>query len=341
MPGTSSAALLYGPSEHHLDHLAPLAHFYNIPLIVTEEEIVELAKSYYPAVNVQYVDYIRLPFHLLENYEKLFSCLPRINLEEILFLAQALLKKQIKSVWCPHGNSDKGHASVFMEALRNEERALVYGDRMIEFLKEKGAFDQLKQCTKIGNLRYAFYQKHKEFYQTLVQEEILPHLKKGVPTILYAPTWQDSENSSSFEDLVPLLVKKLPTHFNLIVKPHPNQLNSCERNGRTLFLANFPPIYPLLDFVDIYVGDMSSIGYDFLAFQKPMLFLNQNRRDLKNDPGLYLYRCGTVVEPEEYPDIFRIIEEALPHDEKRYSQTRKKVYSETFSKTALHESICN
>lgn len=344
MPGTSAAALLYGPSEHHLDHLAPLADFYDIPLIVTQEEVVELAKRYYPAVNVQHVDYLRLPFHLLDKYETVFSCLPRVSVEEICFLAQAFSKKRIATIWCPHGNSDKGHASPFMEALCNEERALVYGDRMVEFLKNKGAFDQLKQCEKVGNLRYAFYQKHKSFYQALVEKEILPLLKKGVPTILYAPTWQDCENSSSFEDIAPILVEKLPANFNLIVKPHPNQLNTCEQDGRTLFLENFPPIYPLLDLVDIYVGDMSSIGYDFLAFQKPMFFLNQNMRDLKNDPGLYLYQCGTVLEPEDYAHIFQIIEKATPHDKELFLKVRQKVYSETFSetcKTVVHESIRN
>src|SRR5438105_1920604 len=41
-----------------------------------------------------------------------------------------------------------------------------------------------------------------------------------------------------------------------------------------LFITDFPLIYPLLAKTDIYLGDVSSIGYDFLFFQKPMFFFN-------------------------------------------------------------------
>lgn len=324
-----AAALIYGPQSHYLDHLAPLCYLLEIPLLVTEETIAALAKKYYPRLQVEYFNYLDAPEKIVQNFDILFYSMPRALFDEIFFFAETVNRKKVHTIWVPHGNSDKGNYSVFMEALEQEKVALVYGKKMIDYLIRKKVFNQLKAYVITGNLRYTFYRKELSFFRG-----VLPQFKKAVRTILYAPTWQDYEKSSSFFDATPHLLKNLPKEFNLIVKLHPNMLLEnelevqkllwkYEGKDNVLFLADFPPIYPLLDKVDIYIGDTSSIGYDFLTFNKPMFFLNQNRREFD------LFKCGKEIFPEDYANIYPIMEKNLKIS---FSEIQKQLYFETFGK---------
>lgn len=346
----SAAGLIYGDAPHYIDHLAPLCSFLNIPLLVTEEEIEESLKRFYPAVKTILIKAIQMPDFLVSRLDIIFTCTPRILFDEIFFFTQKLYNKRIHTIWCPHGNSDKGHRSPFMEGLNKEEIALVYGQKMIDFLKLKGAFSQLKRSIIIGNYRNFYYLKHKEFYDQLIKEKITKKLPLGEKTILYAPTWEDSENSSSFRSALPYLIKHLPTHWNLIVKPHPhliaeneeknrNLIDSYETHERVLFLLNFPPIIPLLERVDLYIGDFSSIGYDFLRFNKPMFFLNEHKRSIENDLGLYLYQCGIEILPEDYERLYEIIKDELKQDSLKFEDIRKKIDAYTFDPTISENNL--
>jgi len=335
------AGLIYGFSPHYIDHLAPLCSLIGVPLIVTEPEIEAAVRSFYPELPVFCLPSLSLPEKVIEAIDILFVCTPRILVDEAFFVAQAFRKKKIQSVWCPHGNSDKGHKSNHMEALNEETNSFVYGEKMIDFLKEKGVFAQIRNLLEVGNYRLSYYQKHTKFYDALFRNRILVKIPPSERTFLYAPTWQDTENSSSFYQGVPHLIENLPQNANLIIKPHPNIITKDETTYRklvetyshkknVLFLENFPTVYPLLARCDVYIGDFSSIGYDFLSFDKPMFFLNDTKREFTEDPGLYLYRCGTEIRPENYPQTYKIMETALPNDRDSFSGIRKTVYAYTF-----------
>lgn len=351
-----SAGFLYGPDVHHLDHVATICCLMDIPLVITDEEVAEMARKFYPTLPVLEIDTISVANYVVQNFEVIFYTIPRLLFEEIFFFAEQFNRKKIHTIWCPHGNSDKGHASIFMEALELEEVALVYGSKMIDFLIQKGVFNQLKAHVITGNLRYTFYRKNKEFYDTLVLKEITRKLPDALTTLFYAPTWLDRENSSSFYDATPILIENLPPNTNLIIKLHPNLLHQGE--GRTeqllmqyedypnlLFLTGFTPIYPILNEVDVYIGDMSSIGYDFLIFNKPMFFLNQNNRNVENDLGLYLFQCGIEIRHEDYQNIYPIIKKHLSSDTRVFTPLRKQVYDYTFGREKnwpeLREEILN
>lgn len=335
------AGLIYGPEYHHLDHLAPLCSLMSIPLIVTEEKLAEQARRYYPNLEVVCADYMSAPQYLVSNFDLIFYSIPRDLFDEIFFFAQKLSQKRIHTVWCPHGNSDKGNAIVYMEALKKEEAALVYGKQMIEYLKRKFVYDQLKGHVVTGNFRYQFYLSRKEFYDSVAEKEISRRLPRAEKTLLYAPTWQDYERSSSFQDATVPLIEKLPDNHNLIIKLHPNLqlqdefqveeiIEKYQDRKNLLFLIDFPPIYPLLNIVDAYIGDMSSIGYDFLAFDRPMFFLNQNSREASVDTGLYLFRAGIEIKPDRYSDIHRIIDDYFHYELRNFSEIRREVYAYAF-----------
>lgn len=340
-----TAGFIHGAAEHHLDHLAPLCSLLDLPLIVTEHEIEALAHKYYPGVRVRMIDHRELPFTVSQEFETILTTLPRDLFDQIFFFAEKLLGKKIKTVWCPHGNSDKGHASEFMEALQKETRALVYGQKMVDFLEQKGALGQLQEKVLLGNYRKQFAGRHKKFYAGRLEEKL--KLNKKNRTILFAPTWEDVEKSSSFFSMGPRLIEQLPSHLNLIIKPHPNLkwqregaifelLESCARKPNLFVLWDFPPIYPLLEMVDIYLGDMSSIGYDFLSFDRPLFFLNPNGRDPSRDAGLFLFRCGQEIPPDAYHRLYDFIEERAGQSA-QFSSIRQEVYAYTFGEEKSEE----
>lgn len=335
-----TAGLIHGQCEHYLDHLAPLCALLNVPLIVTDEEIARLTHIYYPMVELIELHPHHFAFEVVAQFDTLLTTLPQALLAELLFFAEKLLDKQLTYIWCPHGNSDKGHASELMEALAQEKKLFVYGQKMVDFLQAKGVYDQQKTLLYLGNYRQKFAEKHRSFFRLLLESKIPRSFNRQNPTLLFAPTWNDREHSSSFFDAFSILIEQLPSHFNLIIKPHPNLkhqhegrafqlLSAHEKKSALWILQDFPPIYPLLEITDVYIGDMSSIGYDFLAFNKPMFFLNQNKRDFSQDPGLYLFRCGIEVHPSNYINIYSMIQNHLDQDQ-TFSDIRREVYTYCF-----------
>ncbi|MBX9924509.1 MAG: CDP-glycerol glycerophosphotransferase family protein [Rhabdochlamydiaceae bacterium] len=337
----SCAGLIYGPAPHYIDHLAPLCSILGIPLLVTEEEEESLLRTFYPDVKVHRIPSIEMPDFLVKHFDIVFVCTPRLLFDELFFFAQKLRNKRVHTIWCPHGNSDKGHRSVFMEGLNKEEISLVYGDKMIDFLKQKEVFHQLKKHIVTGNYRKSYYLKHKAFYDQILQEKVLRKLPSAEKLLFYAPTWRDAESSSSFFEATSILIETLPPNWNLIIKPHPNLLMENEEKNRNLmetyetkeqvlFLQDFPPISPLLAAMDLYIGDFSSIGYDALCWNKPMFFLNQQKRNPQTDQGLYLHQCGTGILPDQYESLYDIIRSTLPQDASRFGEIRKTIDMYTF-----------
>ncbi|MCB1116818.1 MAG: CDP-glycerol glycerophosphotransferase family protein, partial [Chlamydiia bacterium] len=310
------ATIISDQDFQYVDHLAPLSSLLSIPLLVTDERIEKLINAYYPEVQTILLLPIELPQYLVTQFEIVITCLPTPLFRKMVYAAELFHGKGIVNVWCPHGNSDKGYLSSYMEELREERVALVYGEKMIHFLLEKGSYHQLEKVCVTGNYRYRYYLQNKPFLDQHFLA-LIPNEKRS--TILYAPTWSDDENNSSFSSASQQLIECVPDEFHIIIKLHPNifaspeileayQLVNSKKKNVTI-LPEFPPIYPILNHVEYYLGDMSSIGYDFLTFRKPMFFLNPNKRDPIKDRGLYLTRCGTVINPEQYDKIFSLINE--------------------------------
>ena len=76
---------------------------------------------------------------------------------------------------------------------------------------------------------------------------------------------------------------------------------------------------------DLFIGDISSAGYEWLYFDRPMVFLNPRPGDLHpaTEPGslTYLWQCGPVCDDvEALPDFVRDAFEATA-----YARTREQV----------------
>lgn len=127
----------------------------------------------------------------------------------------------------------------------------------------------------------------------------------GHKVVLYAPTWQQDDNG---RDLFPFgesqdaFIQRLSDTCEqhkavLVVRSHLNASINAQsyKNVRYCSMKEFPDTEGLLLLTDILICDWSSIAFDFLALNRPTLFLDVPA-PFKNGFSLGKeYRFGTVV----------------------------------------------
>jgi hypothetical protein len=335
-----SVGIIPASVNYHLDHLAVICSLMNIPLMCIDDSEFDFASKFYPGLDVRKIEYEDFkPEYFINHYDVLFASDPwdRETFQAVYQKLEQQYQKQLRYVFCPHGFSDKGF---YFKECADEDILLVYGQNMLDQFKHHEVLERLHSYVMVGNYRLTYYKMHRQFYDHLVKDVIVDHFDKSRTTILYAPTWFDGEQSSSFFDAASILLDRLPSEYNIIVKLHPRLelddiaqyyhiIGKYEDRPNILFLKDFSPVYPILAYADIYIGDMSSVGYDFLSFNKPMFFLTKGRQD-SNSRNAYLHRCGIEITPDQYEKTFQIIENNLRHDQEFFGKIREDVYHYTF-----------
>jgi CDP-glycerol glycerophosphotransferase (TagB/SpsB family) len=229
-------------------------------------------------------------------------------------------------IWLPHGQSDKGWKYPYFESLRDEDLLLVYGSRMRVVLAAKHV---AIPTLAIGSYRLEYARQHARFYEPLVES-----LVGSERFLLYAPTWQDPEGNGTLWPTLAYLETAPRSVYRCAIRPHPNSIAldpaSWERwKGRSgasfLILDNFPPVYPVLSRCEAYIGDCSSIGYDFLHFDRPLFFIGQNPFQPATGPSSYLMQAGTQIQTT---DILHLLSSFTPQDYK--NPRRKELLAEAF-----------
>lgn len=311
-----------------------------MPLIITEDETYKAALTFYPQLSLLKKELHELSSDFLaENFDAIFKS-GKFWAAELDPVFKVLYNKTMRFVFCPHGNSDKGYSG---KNHINQDISLVYGQHMIDLLTSTGAIKKIATFLKTSNYRLPFYLKYKSFYDSLAENLVLNKIDKTKKTILYAPTWQDGENPSSFFFGTEKLINQLGDHFNIIIKMHPflekfhpartySITGLHENRPGIVFLNAFPAIYPLLNASDIYIGDYSSIGYDFLAFDKPLYFLTEKKQE--EGP---IHKCGLRIPSLE--GILDFIQTTLKQNQTEKSKARKETYSYAFGEEKSFSNI--
>jgi hypothetical protein len=272
-------ALLPSDSLHHLDHLAPLCYFLNCPLITPCQKIYEEGIKYYKEVS-----FILSPFDL-KSIAKDYNLIITSSKYSKIFLEsfyEGLGATHMRYCFCPHGLSDKEDLASYSEG--NQDLSLVYGRKQIHDYKAQENF------FITGNYRRAYFERFKKFQMDKVHEII--NFNANRPTILFAPTWDDNESETTFK-LWRDIIEEEKNDYNIILKFHPLIFKSCAAEIYTALAHNqirtniraleeYIPIYPLLEKTDIYLGDYSSIGYDFLYYNRPLFFLGLQKTLLQS-----------------------------------------------------------
>lgn len=322
----NKCGIIIGNFPQFIDHIVPYCVLSAFPIVVSDNEIYQSIKEFYPNANVFLVSLKEFPFYIVEKYDEMVSCHWSADLEAFFFLPQELLKKQLKKIWIPHGNSDKGLNSYLPKQLEYESHIGYYGLRMKNFLSKnpKTIFEYL------GNFRLKYYQSLTKNFEKKPS--------RVIPNALIAPTWIATKNKRTFFNYLHHLLLNIKKSFNCFVKLHPRTLKEDAlviqdlKNSfpETTFIENCPNIYPLLFQTDILISDLSSIAYDFLVFDRPIFFLNYQDYSSFTKDELYLHNAGTLIR-----DMHSISDEMISQlnnqDEK--SDLRKKLYKEVFTDT--------
>lgn len=332
-----TAALQFGDTISKLDHLIPLCHLFNAPLLLDSSFSYQLAERYYPPTRlilVKHEEYLPC----LSNFH-LFFASDKYSSYTLQTLYDLIANKNLYFFYCPHGNSDKGFIHKTMNQLDFHNLSLIYGEQMRQRIYHMDLYSQIHALVTMGNLRKRFYQKHKNFFTLIIKNDLkLP--RKSRYTFLYAPSWQDAEHSTSFFTICKYLIKHIPSSDHLIIKIHPLLLtynlgyvtHICEKykdKKNVQFVQENPLIYPLLEYIDIYLGDVSSVGYDFLFFNRPMFFFDVRIRPPNESKTLF--RCGIEVPLQYFKNPYFFIFSKLEENRKK-SGIRKEIYNFVFDK---------
>ena len=159
------------------------------------------------------------------------------------------------------------------------------------------------------------------------------HIPQGRTVVLYAPTWKGASFNDPANDaqdiatLVGALQTKLGDDYYVLAKPH--QRVAKHSQGRTELDGRIVPIEVpanvALAAADVLVTDYSSIFFDYLALDRPIVFYVPDSADYDKARGRYL-------EPEQLPgpqctdvdELATAIKEPNPEDQARRVAAKEK-----------------
>jgi len=229
-----------------------------------------------------------------------------------------------------HGVSDKryklgGSRREFPPLLGNWDFWMLPGEKerqkLLSAAQEAGINLRPEQLVKIGHLRF-----DKIINRQYNRDEIKS--RAGIPdngrlNILYAPTWcwGGGTLKSHFQEFC----NRIPEKYNLIIRNHINDSNFLPVIKRHCQENNLQNVYFVDDrcmnfndnmiIADLLITDSSSVSYDFLIMDRPIIFNKLVSEDVR--PADYLYdnrRCGFQHDIEK-DDIMKLIEASFATDQ--------------------------
>lgn len=183
-----------------------------------------------------------------------------------------------------------------------------------------------------------------DFYK---KEKIIKELKipKGLPIILYAPTW--SHESGRIKPLFPFknnikILERLENFLSknklfMIIRLHPNWMKRSLKKENKEIIKKLKKIKNILltsviedwdtekylSIADMLITDWSSIANDYIVLDKPMIFIDIPYKIFKFGFALQPHeRPGEIVRTEE--EFFEAILQNLKHP-KKFSKKREKI----------------
>ncbi|WP_236719630.1 CDP-glycerol glycerophosphotransferase family protein [Neobacillus mesonae] len=160
-------------------------------------------------------------------------------------------------------------------------------------------------------------------------------------TILYAPTWKGANVAKAKNDMFQIIAdltylkNQVGKDYNLLIKVHPYLYNTAREyeEVKDYLIPDFIDTNELLSTVDILITDYSSIFFDFLVTDKPILFYVWDYDDYNEERGRYL-----VDDELPGPTLFTIREvaAAIQNIDKVFSHY-KDVYKQAKSRFTNHD----
>jgi CDP-glycerol glycerophosphotransferase (TagB/SpsB family) len=161
--------------------------------------------------------------------------------------------------------------------------------------------------------------------------------RAGAPlTILYAPTWRDGEEDARFlpfddlkMDVLEAFLEK--TGSRLVLRPHMVERNSASEPlapGSRIVVDKgdlYDSTRDLLLATDVLVTDYSSIYFDFLALDRPMVFIpyDQERYEAKRGFLMEYDRVAPGPKVTTFKDFLDAVESAISAPARHASDRRR------------------
>lgn len=118
----------------------------------------------------------------------------------------------------------------------------------------------------------------------------------GKPLVLYAPTWKGASfhrptnDAKELHERVRFLQSQVGGQFDILLKVH-QQVYRFAKDDMTLSPVLVPNSFQtneILSITDILITDYSSIFFDYLATEKPVIFFTPDKLNYSDLRGLYL-----------------------------------------------------
>ena len=208
------------------------------------------------------------------------------------------LPRKTRLIFTPHGAGDR--AIMLDPRDRHFDFVLVAGEKSEARLLEAGTIRR-------GHYAVNGYVKLDLMPRLLATRD--PLFANGRPTVLYAPHFRRELSSWDRFGREIIAWFAAQDRFNLIVAPHVRLFAEASDAEREAVTSLSVPGKILVDLgsdrlfdmsytsgADIYLGDVSSQVYEFLARPRPCLFLNAHNVDWTGDPDYLFWTLGDVVD---------------------------------------------
>ncbi|WP_144554149.1 CDP-glycerol glycerophosphotransferase family protein [Bacillus sp. X1(2014)] len=184
------------------------------------------------------------------------------------------------------------------------------------------------------------YHTDSEVFKSLLTKLGLT-IDKTKQTILYAPTWKGTHVSKAKNDMFQIISEmsylrnQVGEEYNLYIKVHPFLYDQARKFDeiKDILIPDFVDTNELLSLVDILVTDYSSIFFDFLVTNKPILFYIWDYDDYREERGMYL-----SDDELPGPTLFTVQEVAGAVQEiSKISENYRSVYQAAKNKFTKHD----
>jgi hypothetical protein len=260
----ASIGLIYGSRFEDIDHMAPLMEILGLPLFVTDEKILEIIRTFYPAVNVQIYAPPLLGKALLKEGNTLISCLLTTKIRRLFGLEEMMEKRALHTVFVPHGYAQED----LSRGILGEKHILVLGKKMVDLLYSLTTMYNFKTLVSIGNYRYLYFKKHQTFMEEKIER---PFSFAKEHKALFFPTNLEDPSHIAF------LRDHLKEGWKLFVKYHAKTFNDLfDRAIHSEEKLDTPYVYPYLEKGSLFVVEDSNAVYDALFFNTPTFFFKDH-----------------------------------------------------------------
>jgi CDP-glycerol glycerophosphotransferase (TagB/SpsB family) len=203
-------------------------------------------------------------------------------------------REKSRSIFVGHGTGDKKYGGR-ARTLLNYQYVFVSGPKHMEKFKDSNLSFPEKSLVKIGNLRFDDYINGKLDRDAIMNRMGIPEADRGRKTVLYAPTWE--WGNGTLDRYAKYFAKEITREHNLVIRPHhfdshkvPKLKLWAKLNGmKRVYFSNSNRIATsdtMHDFLvsDILISDTSSVLYEYLVTEKPIVIANTDFSDLHSMP---------------------------------------------------------